>query len=69
MSDTDPKHPDRLLRLSAVKSATGFCKTWIYAAIQRGDFPRPAKVGRASAWAELEVFQWVEARKAERTAA
>lgn len=69
MNDTPLNHPDRLLRLPAVESAAGFRKTWIYAAVQRGEFPRPAKIGRASAWSEAEVRAWVEARKAERSAA
>jgi len=60
---------DRLLRLPAVKDLTGLSRTAIYAAIARGDFPRPIKLGRLSAWSESEVRSWIEARKAERSAA
>ena len=61
-----PKEPDRLLRLPAVTAIVGLKTTAIYGAVSKGEFPRPVKFGRMSAWAESEVLEWVEARKAER---
>jgi prophage regulatory protein len=63
------KQPDRFLRLPAVMSLVGLKSTAIYDAVARGDFPKPAKLGRLSAWPESEVLAWIEARKAERNAA
>jgi prophage regulatory protein len=61
--------PDRLLRFPAVAEMVGLKTTAIYGAVRRGEFPRPVKFGRASAWPESEVLAWIEARKAERNAA
>ncbi len=60
---------DRFLRLPAVMDIVGLKTTAIYDAVARGEFPRPVKFGRVSAWSEAEVRAWVEARKAERSAA
>lgn len=61
--------PDRLLRLSAVTAIVGLKTTAIYDAVSKGQFPRPVKFGRVSAWPESEIREWIEARKAERSAA
>lgn len=61
--------PERLLRLPVVQNLTGLGRTSIYEAIARGGFPRPAKLGRASAWPETEVRRWIDARLAERPVA
>jgi predicted DNA-binding transcriptional regulator AlpA len=37
--------------------------------IKMGRFPKLPWLGRASAWPESEIRAWIEARKAERTAA
>ena len=36
---------DSLLRRPDVEALTGFSRAWIYAAMSRGDFPRPIKIG------------------------
>ena len=57
---------DSLLRRPDVQSLTGFSRAWIYAAMARGDFPRPIKIGkRAVAWPKSTIDDWIEARKAE----
>lgn len=61
--------PDRLLRLPAVAAIVGLKTTAIYGAVSKGEFPRPVKFGRVSAWPESEIRAWIEARKAERSAA
>lgn len=60
---------ERLLRMPALTSLTGLGRTSIYEAISRGGFPKAVKLGRRSAWPESEVRAWIEARKAERSAA
>jgi prophage regulatory protein len=52
----------KLLRLTAVKDLTGLSRSSIYA---HPDFPRPVKIGaggRAVAWVEHEIHDWVNAR-------
>ena len=57
---------DSLLRRPAVEALTGLSRAWIYAAMSRGDFPRPVKIGRrAVAWPKSLIDEWIEARKAE----
>ena len=57
---------DSLLRRRDVEALTGLSRAWIYAAMQRGDFPRPVKLGkRAVAWPKSAIDDWIEERKAE----
>ena len=57
---------DSLLRRRDVERRIGLSRAWIYAAMARGDFPRPVKIGeRAVAWPESAIYKWIEARKAE----
>lgn len=59
----------KLLRLPEVMALTGIRSTAIYDAIQKGQFPAPVKLGRASAWVEHEVHGWITARMEERDSA
>ncbi|WP_157220680.1 helix-turn-helix transcriptional regulator [Flavisphingomonas formosensis] len=53
--------PDRLLRISDVKSRVGLGKSKIYALIAEGRFPRPYKLTpKAARWSEREVHAWIE---------
>lgn len=55
----------QLLRLPQVESATGLRRSSLYAAISRGEFPRPVPLsdgGRAVAWPSREIEDWIEAR-------
>jgi prophage regulatory protein len=56
----------RLLRLPEVKAKTGLARSTIYRDIQNGSFPRPVKLGRASAWPDNEVREWLAERARER---
>ena len=48
-------------------SGTGLSRSGTYEAIERGDFPKPVKIGpRAVAWIESEIEAWKAARMAER---
>ena len=58
---------DSFLRRPAVEALTGLSRAWIYAAMQRGDFPRPVRIGRrAVAWPKSAVDAWIEDRMAAR---
>jgi prophage regulatory protein len=53
----------RLLRLPEVERLSGLRRSAIYAAIKRGQFPKPRKLTAvASAWLEPEIRQWIETR-------
>ena len=60
----------RLLRLPEVMHRVGFCRAEIYrrCATDPPTFPRPVKMGHASAWAEHEISAWIADRIAERDA-
>lgn len=56
-----------LLKLQFVISITGLSRAVIYQRINRGEFPKPVKLGpRSVAWVESEVHDWVSSRIAER---
>lgn len=55
-----------LLRLPQVMEQTGLSRSEIYRRVAAGRFPRPTKLGHASAWSSIEVTMWVEARLNER---
>ena len=51
------------LRIHDVESRTGLRKSHLYALASQGNFPAPLKIsGRASAWIESEVLEWVVKR-------
>ena len=53
----------RVLRLKAVKEATGLSRSSIYALQQRGIFPQSIRVGpKATGWYEDEVQNYIETR-------
>jgi len=59
--------PPRLLRLPVVLERTGLGRDSVYRLVRTGAFPAPVKIsGRASAWVESEVSQWIESRATER---
>ncbi|PKG49289.1 MULTISPECIES: helix-turn-helix transcriptional regulator [Halomonadaceae] len=54
-----------LIKLKAVKEKTALSTSTIYRGIERGSFPKPIPLtpnGRAVAWLESEVDQWIEQR-------
>ena len=56
--------PDRLLRRPEVESITGLSCSTIYRLMDRGDFPRPLKIGAGPtgivAWRLRAIEQWIE---------
>lgn len=51
----------RILRLPAVKAATGFGRTKIYDLMKEGRFPKARRIAGAHAvgWDSLEVDAWI----------
>ncbi|MEX1221773.1 MAG: AlpA family transcriptional regulator [Idiomarina sp.] len=57
----------RLIRLPQVKDMTGLGRSSVYKLMAENSFPKPVTlIGRASAWVESEVIEWIEERVAER---
>ena len=57
---------EALLRRPDVEAITGLSRSSIYAAMSRGDFPRPVSIGiRAVAWPRTSIESWIETKKAE----
>jgi prophage regulatory protein len=51
------------LRRPAVEAATGLSRSTIYDMMDRGEFPRPIRIGRrAVAWPESTVLAWLAER-------
>lgn len=70
MTKHDPKEPkafnDRFLRWPEVKERVGYSRSQVYLLINRGAFPSPIKLGgRASAWLESEVNEWIREKVTE----
>lgn len=57
--DTHLQANTRLLRMPQVLDRVGLKKTVIYERIKAGTFPKPIKLGSASAWPEHEVENWI----------
>lgn len=56
---------DLHLRRPAVEAATGLSRSTIYDMMDRGEFPRPIRIGRrAVAWPESAIVAWLANRPA-----
>jgi len=54
---------EKYLRRPAVEEVTGLSRSTIYEMMDRGEFPRPIRIGRrAVAWPEGSVLSWLAAR-------
>ncbi len=55
--------PPRFIRLPQVVETTGMGKTFIYARISDGTFPKQIQLGsRSVVWNEREVIDWINAQ-------
>ncbi|MEJ7807078.1 MAG: AlpA family transcriptional regulator [Telluria sp.] len=53
----------RFIRMREVLAICGKSRSSVYEAIQKGEFPKPVKLGaRSSAWVKSEIEQWAQAR-------
>lgn len=51
----------KILRLPAVKDATGLSRSSIYQKMAEASFPKPVSLGaRAVGWLESDVNRWIE---------
>jgi prophage regulatory protein len=63
----ETQSPQEILRRPAVTKRTGLASSSLYAAITRGEFPKPIKLTeRSVGWLAREVDAWIEARAARR---
>ena len=54
---------ERYLRRPDVEAKIGLSRSTLYAMMDRGEFPRPIRVGlRAVAWPESAVLAWLASR-------
>ncbi|WP_348646223.1 AlpA family transcriptional regulator [Pseudohalocynthiibacter sp. F2068] len=67
MSHRKPKGTDMVehhLRRPAVEAATGLSRSTIYDMMNKGEFPRPIRIGRrAVAWSETSINDWLSNRE------
>ena len=59
----------KLLRFPAVQQRVSMGRTAVYELIKAGKFPRPVKVGAASAWIDIEITHWIQELAAKRDTA
>lgn len=53
----------RLLRIWEVELLTGAKKSWIWASVADGSFPKPIKISsRITAWRGQDVLDWMDLR-------
>ena len=54
---------ERILRLPAVCECVGLGRSTLYRMMDRGEFPRPVKLGaKANGWRKSDVQAWIAAR-------
>lgn len=51
---------ERLIRLPEVINKIGLSRPTVYRMIERGEFPKPVKQGRTSAWVSREVNDYLD---------
>ena len=52
---------EQMLRLVEVCKHTGHSRSWVYRAMQRGEFPRPRQTGPGSVrWLLSEIESWMQ---------
>lgn len=57
------QQPVRLEDVRQVGARIGRSKSWIHAAIKRGEFPPPSRIStRCTRWKSTDVDQWIEAQ-------
>lgn len=54
---------DKILRRAAVEEMTGLSRSTLYRMMDRGEFPRPARIGlRAVGWRQSVIDIWLSSR-------
>ncbi|CAI1016793.1 MULTISPECIES: helix-turn-helix transcriptional regulator [Serratia] len=62
LNNTPDLMNDKLVDMVFITEFTGLSNKWFYKLIQKGEFPKPIKLGRSSRWLISEVEQWVQKR-------
>lgn len=61
--NSEQSRSERLLRFPMVQERVPYSHSTIYLLIKSGKFPKPVSLGgRAVAWRESEIDQWIESR-------
>lgn len=50
----------RTLNINSVKKKIDRSKAFIYKEMDRGNFPKPLKMGRSVVWIESEIDAWLQ---------
>ena len=50
----------RFVGPSAVASALGISRSQVYALVEKGQFPKPIRVGQSMRWSEAAIFEYIE---------
>ena len=61
--------PRKLIRIKSVIELTGLSKSYIYALVNKGLFPKSIQLvpgGTSVAWVESEINEWIDSRIQER---
>lgn len=59
----DQQQPVRLEDVRQVGARIGRSKSWIHAAIKRGEFPAASRIStRCTRWKSTDVDRWIEAQ-------
>lgn len=54
---------EKIMRRKEVEERVGLSRSAIYAAMDRGAFPRPIRIGvRAVGWPSSKIDAWIESR-------
>lgn len=62
----NPEMPRQLMRIEQVMERIQRGRSWIWAAVQRGDFPAPRRFSpRCTRWDSCSVDRWIEQQFAE----
>lgn len=55
---------EKIIRRPEVEARIGLSRSTIYSMMDKGEFPRPIKLGRkAVGWLESDINDWLESRK------
>lgn len=56
----EPSMNRAIYRVADILEITGFCRSTLYKLINKGDFPAPLKIGRASVWKAETINEWLK---------
>jgi prophage regulatory protein len=62
-TEATAQNADRFLRSDDIRARLNISDATLWRLIQRGDFPKPIKLGRMARWSESVVAAWMDARK------